>query len=122
MFAPRRSAHCRGGDHPRVRFDADDVSVSHRREDAQRPHGRRGDGTACPKTETRVMPGTAKSLAHERAIGERRSVVRTHRVQCKELVALAHEKDRVLADMTGDHSAFGQVAHRNALLQVRAGG
>src|SRR5687768_30702 len=67
------------------------------------------------------MPRTANGLADQRAVGQRRTVMRTHRIERKELLAFPDEQNCLVPHMTGDHSAVREVVDRDPLLQLGAG-
>ena len=58
------------------------------------------------------MPGTAHGVADHEALGERTVVVRAMGADREQLRAAPHQQDLVVADMTEQLSAVGEVCSR----------
>ena len=70
------------------------------------------------EAEAGMMPGTANSVAHDQAFGERSMIVRAMGGDCRNFAAVPHQEDFLTADMTGKHLTFHKSRSLDALREV----
>lgn len=82
---------------------------------------RRPEGLSRAQIETGVVPGATHRVANHETLGERPLIMGTLGTDCEHLPAAAHQQNLLVARMTDEHSAIGELIESDALGKVWTG-
>ena len=81
----------------------------------ERTEGGSAQGFACAQIETSVMPWTTDGVIDHQTIGQRPAVMRACRADCEHLVPAAHQQHLLVAAMTDELAAIGEIEQARCL-------
>ena len=79
---------------------------------------RRPEGFSGAQIETGVVPGATHRVANHKTLGERPLIMGALGTDCEHLTAAAHQQNLLVAVMTDEHPAIGELIESNALGKV----
>ena len=82
---------------------------------------RRPERLSRAQIETGVVPGATHRVANHETLGERPLIMGTLGTDCEHLPAAAHQQNLLVAGMTEEHSAIGELIESDALGKVWTG-
>ena len=82
---------------------------------------RRPEGLSGAQIETGVVPGATHRVANQETLGERALIMGALGTDCEHLAAAAHQQNLLVAGMTDEHSAIGELIESDALGKVWTG-
>ena len=82
---------------------------------------RRLEGFSRAQIETGVVPGATHRVANQETLGKRPLIMGTLGTDCEHLSAAAHQQNLLVAGMTDEHSAIGELIESDALGKVWTG-
>ena len=82
---------------------------------------RRPEGLARAQIETGVVPGATHRVANQEALGERPLIMGALGTDREHLAAAAHQQNLLVAGMTDEHPAIGELIESDALGKVWTG-
>jgi hypothetical protein len=82
----------------------------------------RAEGLAGTQTETRVVPGAADGVVHNKTLGKRHAVVRAGGADRKQLIAAPREEHRFALRTADQHAAVSDCRGGRSLGEVRPAG